>query len=260
MPGDVCDVCGTKMPMVRKPANWRQALWGGWSCPNCRTEFDRWGRNLGLTSSRRETWTLSNTNRAGSPGQLTLSDSKLRMLRPDLYSLGQRVRESVGLAFPERTYLREQLANGDSRAAVVLSTDPFLVAAFSDDLDCVAVLNFPIELIEEYRLQVGTKLLTVNTYRSEPEVDADLILGPNAVPGWSGFNPLIADFVSDDTERLKEAQERDCQGRVGALLSTRKSVRQGPPRHCARWPPRACRSASGASAMNGNDLVRTRGI
>jgi hypothetical protein len=25
----VCTLCDTPMPMVRKPANWRQALWGG---------------------------------------------------------------------------------------------------------------------------------------------------------------------------------------------------------------------------------------
>ena len=203
MPGDVCDGCGTKMPTLRKPANWRQALWGGWSCPNCGTEFDRWGRNLGETSSRRETWTLSTPFFALSPGQLTLSDGKLRALRPDLYTLGQRLREMVGLEFPQRTYLSEQLQHGDSRAAVVLATDPLLVAAYTDELDCVAILKFPEELVEEYRLQVGTKLLTVNTYRSQPEIDADLIPGPKATRNCSGFNPLIADFVSDDAERLK---------------------------------------------------------
>ena len=155
MPGDVCDGCGTKMPTLRKPANWRQALWGGWSCPNCGTEFDRWGRNLGVTSSRRKTWTLDNVSYATDPGQLTLSDAKLRVLRPDLYDLGQRLRELVGLEFPQRTYLREQLQNGDSRAAVVLSPDPLLVAAYTEELDCVAVLKFPTELAEEYHLQAG---------------------------------------------------------------------------------------------------------
>ena len=207
MPADVCEVCGTKVPTVRKPANWRQALWGGWSCPTCGTEFDRWGRNLGETSSRRQTWTLSNPFFAPSPGRLTLSDGKLRALRPDLYTLGQRLRELVGLEFPQRTYLREQLQHGDSRAAVVLATDPLLVAAYTDELDCVAILKFPVELVAEYRLQAGTKLLTVNTYRSEPEIDADLIPGPNATRNCSGFNPLIADFVSDDAERLKTRKQ-----------------------------------------------------
>jgi len=129
------------------------------------------------------------------------------MLRRDLFGLGQRLRELVGLTFPQRTYLREQLQNGDSHAAVVISTSPLLVAAYSEELDCVAILKFPIELVEGYRLQVGTKLLTVNTYRSEPQVDAHLVRGPNARDHWTGFNPLIADFVSADDVRIKARKE-----------------------------------------------------
>ena len=40
----VCTQCGTPMPMVRKPANWRQAMWGGGTCPECGFELDKWGR------------------------------------------------------------------------------------------------------------------------------------------------------------------------------------------------------------------------
>jgi hypothetical protein len=40
----VCMQCGTPMPRVRKPANWRQALWGGGTCPECGFELDKWGR------------------------------------------------------------------------------------------------------------------------------------------------------------------------------------------------------------------------
>jgi hypothetical protein len=40
----VCTQCGTTMPTVRKPANWRQALWGGGTCPECGFELDKWGR------------------------------------------------------------------------------------------------------------------------------------------------------------------------------------------------------------------------
>jgi hypothetical protein len=41
-----CIECGTPMPMIRKPANWRQALWGGWTCPECGLELDKWGRPI----------------------------------------------------------------------------------------------------------------------------------------------------------------------------------------------------------------------
>lgn len=40
----ICTQCDTPMPMVRKPANWRQALWGGGTCAECGFELDKWGR------------------------------------------------------------------------------------------------------------------------------------------------------------------------------------------------------------------------
>jgi ribosomal protein L37E len=42
----VCTECGTPAPLVRKPANWNQALWGGWTCSECGFELDKWGRPI----------------------------------------------------------------------------------------------------------------------------------------------------------------------------------------------------------------------
>lgn len=39
-----CEQCGTRMPAVRVPTSWRQAMWGGWTCPECGLELDKWGR------------------------------------------------------------------------------------------------------------------------------------------------------------------------------------------------------------------------
>ena len=41
-----CPGCGDPAPKVRTPANRRQLLWGGWTCPNCGTEVDRRGRRV----------------------------------------------------------------------------------------------------------------------------------------------------------------------------------------------------------------------
>lgn len=41
-----CAQCSAPMPALRKPANLRQALWGGWTCPQCGTENDKWGRQI----------------------------------------------------------------------------------------------------------------------------------------------------------------------------------------------------------------------
>jgi hypothetical protein len=41
-----CPECGTQLPKRRKPANRRQALWGGWTCPSCGCEIDRKGNKI----------------------------------------------------------------------------------------------------------------------------------------------------------------------------------------------------------------------
>ena len=38
-----CPECGDRVPMIRKPENLRQALWGGWTCKKCGTEMDKYG-------------------------------------------------------------------------------------------------------------------------------------------------------------------------------------------------------------------------
>jgi len=41
-----CPNCAEKMPKVRKPANRRQTLWGGWTCNKCGTEMDKYGLKI----------------------------------------------------------------------------------------------------------------------------------------------------------------------------------------------------------------------
>lgn len=38
-----CPICKTKLPIIRKPLNERQKQYGGWTCPNCTTELDKYG-------------------------------------------------------------------------------------------------------------------------------------------------------------------------------------------------------------------------
>jgi hypothetical protein len=40
--GLTCPKCSAPLPTVRKPQNLNQALWGGWTCKNCGSEFDKW--------------------------------------------------------------------------------------------------------------------------------------------------------------------------------------------------------------------------
>jgi hypothetical protein len=44
-----CPSCGTMMPRTRMPSSSRQAIWGGFTCPKCGCEMDKWGRRLSAT-------------------------------------------------------------------------------------------------------------------------------------------------------------------------------------------------------------------
>ena len=154
-----------------------------------------------------KTRTLNDNTFASDPGQVKISHKKLRLLRPDLYGIGGSFKALLGslkLAFPERVYLSEQLQHGDSRAAVCVSIKPLLIAAYTDELDCVAMLRFPEFLVEQYSLAVGTRLLTVNCYGSGGQISSDLIVGPKQLRRWVRFHPIIANFISDDTGRVEE--------------------------------------------------------
>jgi|SRR5271154_49885 len=51
--GDVfCPHCKAQLPSVRLPHSLRQELWGGWTCPTCGAEVDKWGRELSTGPSR----------------------------------------------------------------------------------------------------------------------------------------------------------------------------------------------------------------
>jgi hypothetical protein len=41
-----CPECGKLAPVIRRPKNRRQALWGGCTCERCGTEYDKWGRPI----------------------------------------------------------------------------------------------------------------------------------------------------------------------------------------------------------------------
>jgi ssDNA-binding Zn-finger/Zn-ribbon topoisomerase 1 len=38
-----CPVCNTKQPRLRTPKNAQQFLYGGTTCPKCRTNLDKYG-------------------------------------------------------------------------------------------------------------------------------------------------------------------------------------------------------------------------
>jgi hypothetical protein len=141
---------------------------------------------------------MDSSSAASDPGGIALDAHRLRRLSPSLFGLGgllpwRRVR---------RAALQEYLWNGDSRAAVVVSVAPLLVASYSDDFDAVVMLRFDRPPTDVH-LEVGTRLLAVNTFRRGGATATDIVRGPLARQGWTNVHPVIADFVCADPSRVE---------------------------------------------------------
>lgn len=163
------------------------------------------------------TKTLDDNSRASFPGGIRLSTAKLKALQPELFS---RVSNLISWQVIDgkiwngntwwKTRIEEHLWSGDSRAAVVVSTKPLIVAAYTDEIDCVALLRFRNRLVSEYDLDVGSRLVTVNLYEYMQDgiYETDLLPGPRARPFYRNFTPLIGDFLTDDFERLAKRKDQ----------------------------------------------------
>jgi hypothetical protein len=134
---------------------------------------------------------------------VSLSASKLKILQPELYNATSQpanFRWGARILGPPQIIqlIAEHLSFGDSRAAVVVQESPLVVAAYTDELDCVALLSFPDWLRQDYQLRSVSRLLTINTYGRGKGVSPDLVPGPASLGRWTAFYPIIAEFVSDD--------------------------------------------------------------
>lgn len=142
-------------------------------------------------------------SRASDPGNVRLSAEKLRIFKESLGS-------SISKPAPYEL-LDEHLQHGDSRAAIVMKTNPYLlIAAYSDEMDGVAMLRFDNKFIDSYNLKEGSRLLTINTYQSRiaGNVAKDLYIGPKELGRYSNFYPLIAEFLSDDMDRISRRKNK----------------------------------------------------
>ena len=159
-----------------------------------------------------ETKTLDNQSMASHALGVTLSEQKLKVLEPKLYtwwgkffnwrlSLGHREKLTAQEVFSEH------LRYGDVGPALVMQTDPVRVAAYASELDAVVMLSFEPELATSLALEVGQRLLCVCTYEPMPQdkkhYASDIIPGPNASGHFRNAAPLIADLMSDGVAQLE---------------------------------------------------------
>jgi Zn-dependent protease with chaperone function len=146
---------------------------------------------------------------ASNPARLALGEGALRRMRPELYpSIFGRGRAKI-----QRTELEVhqvgRLDAGLASAAICLQAgSEVVVAAYSSEIDDVALLRFDRGVLGTRVPEPGQRLIAASVYFAGDELAPDLILGPLGRRVWSNFEPTIADFLSDDGARLAELKAK----------------------------------------------------
>lgn len=177
------------------------------------------------------------------PGELTLSIRKLIAIEPQLNDK-QRWRGKGDMRKEIIESFARQLRTGDARAAVVLDPEAGIVAAYTDELDCVVLLRFDAALIAPLGWKEGTRLLTINGYTGKEDgLAPDLAPAPGCSSEFGNVRPLIGELLSDDTNALDLAKARiresewERAAQLGRQLYREGTVapRDGAPLRCT-WP------------------------
>ena len=203
-----------------------------------------------------ETKTIDNSAKASDPVFINISDSKVYQFSPAIYQKNDTTRLLYRLLFWKNatieyiplypnlhTHYKEHLLCGDSRAAIVVSINPLLVAAYTDEFDCVAILQFTKRLINEHKIKIYDRLLTINLYLHGADLVEDLEHGSASYKRYSNFIPFIAEFMSDDLNhiKLRKAQILESEWERTKYLAKKyiakygkMRVRDGRPLYCEK--------------------------
>ncbi len=145
---------------------------------------------------------------ATNPGELILSKSKTRKFLVSINTIQTTVlKNSQSNLFDKFDKIQDWLYYGDCNPAIVVSTEPAVVAAYSYDIDCVVFLLYSQYYARKYKLKVGMRMLSVNTYGIWKIQQRDILRGERASGLWNAYRPLIADFLSNDLEIIKTKKE-----------------------------------------------------
>lgn len=184
--------------------------------------------------------TLDKSTYSTCPGGLTLSNRKLKELRPELYGLLGlicRIKDKRDFGFTQIRRIKEHIYFGDSQPAIVLSIDPLIIAAYSEDLDCIIPIKFPKIYAKKYKLKEKSRVLTINTYVRTENPDKDIILGKNHSGLWGGIFPIIAEFVSDDKYIIKAKKKEFTEDLWGHVYKLGLEYREKYPDVCRDGRP-----------------------
>ncbi len=99
-------------------------------------------------------------------------------------------------------FVTRALFYGDTQPAVVVSVDPLLIAAYSDEMDAVVMLRFPDEFVTKYNLYPGIRLTTSNVYFTGPQNAGDIFVGEHYSRQYADFMPIVQLFLGKKDEKI----------------------------------------------------------
>ena len=77
--------------------------------------------------------------------------------------------------------ISEHVKYGDSQGAIVVKTNPLLIAAYNEDIDCIVMLVFEDKIQNKYNFKIQDRLVCVNTFAEISQLQSDLIPGKNKI-------------------------------------------------------------------------------
>jgi len=99
-------------------------------------------------------------------------------------------------------FVARALCYGDTQPAVVVSVDPLLIAAYSDEMDAVVMLRFPAEFVTKYHLYPGIRLTTSNVYFTGAQTAGDIFVGEHYSRQYADFMPIVLLFLGKKDEKI----------------------------------------------------------
>ncbi|MBQ7907771.1 MAG: hypothetical protein IJ309_07380 [Clostridia bacterium] len=134
----------------------------------------------------------------------------------NIYSISMEGRRRLRKIF---SIEKECLFFGSVEPAVVVSVKPLLVSVYSEDMDAVLLLQFAPAYAEKYSLNVGSRLISVNTYGNDRALSNDIFVGERYSGDWTDFTPHVADFLSRDSKKI-QAHKRSIPEERWAYVKT----------------------------------------
>lgn len=96
--------------------------------------------------------------------------------------------------------IKNHLEVGNTEPAIVVNSDPLLIAVYSDDLDCVLILGFDDKYAKRFNYEKGKRLISINTYGRNDQPQMDIIRGKHHFNDFNAMWPVIADMICSDEE------------------------------------------------------------